>query len=276
VTLGFGRDHRGDRDPDQVILNPAFEGLMGFDGARRWQDAADELLSHASISVADAMDAFGTLAASRGAALSPLPGKDCTVGPLRPELAPSAVLFHLAFMGQAVVKDLDHLKQRSPEGTGLEIALRLGDAAPECQASGRTSEIDKYFTADSDPSQEQAVMKARSAPGLVVEGPPGTGKSQTIVNIVADTIGRGKSLLVICQKQAALDVVRKRLQREMLEERIVMVTDINRDREPVVRAIRDQVQALHMRPAGGAPAWRRQRERSRASRRSRASSTDTR
>jgi primosomal replication protein N'' len=122
-------------------------------------------------------------------------------------------------------------------------------------------EIDKYFTADSDPSQEGVVMEARFAPGLVVEGPPGTGKSQTIVNIVGDSIGRGKSLLVICQKQAALDVVRKRLEREKLGERIVMLTDINRDREPVVRAIRDQVQSLHMRPAGGAPAWRRERER---------------
>ena len=260
VTLGFGRDHRGDRDPDQVILNPAFEGLMGFDGARRWQEAADELLSHASISVAESMDAFGTLAASRGTKLSPLPGKDCRVQPLRPELAPSAVLFHLAFMGQAVVKDLDHLRQRSAEGTGLEMALRLGEAAPKRQASGRAREIDKYFTADSDPSQEQAVMEARSAPGLVVDGPPGTGKSQTILNIVADSIGCGKSLLVICQKQAALDVVRKRLEREKLGERIVMLTDISRDREPVVRAIRDQVQALHLRPAGGAPAWRRERE----------------
>jgi len=103
-------------------------------------------------------------------------------------------------------------------------------------------------------------MQARSGPGLVVEGPPGTGKSQTIVNIVGDSIGRRKSLLVICQKQAALDVVRKRLEREMLGERIVMLTDINRDREPVVRAIREQVQSLHMRPAGGAPEWKRQRE----------------
>ena len=98
------------------------------------------------------------------------------------------MLFHLAFMGQAVVKDLDHLKQRSPEGTGLEIALRLGETPPERQASARTREIDKYFTADSDPSQEEAVMEARSAPGLVVEGPPGTGKSQTIVNIVGELI----------------------------------------------------------------------------------------
>jgi primosomal replication protein N'' len=260
VTLGFGRDHLGDRDPDQVILNPAFEGFMGFDGAKRWREAAEELLSHATIRVADAMDAFGTLAAPRSRALSSLPGKDSTVRPLHPELAPSAVLFHLAFMGQAVVKDLELLSQRSPEGTGLEMALRLRAAVPQRQASAGVKEIDKYFTADSDPSQEHAVMEARSGPGLVVEGPPGTGKSQTIVNIVADSIGRGKSLLVICQKQAALEVVRKRLERENLGERIVILTDINRDREPVVRAVREQVQALHMRPPGGAPAWRRQRE----------------
>lgn len=261
VTLGFGRDKSDDRDPDQVIVNPAFEGLMGFEAAARWQEAADELLTRSSISIGDAMDAFGTLAASRGAALVPLPGKDVEVAPLSPELAPSAVLFHLAFMGQAVVKDLDHLKQRPPEGTGLETALRIGKSPPELRQGDRVRETDRFFTADSDPSQEGAVMEARVAPGLVVEGPPGTGKSQTIVNMVADSIGRGKSLLVICQKQAALDVVRKRLERESLTDRIVMLTDINRDRELVVRAVRDQVQTIHMRPVGGAPAWKRERER---------------
>lgn len=260
ITLGFGRDHGEDRDPDQVVLNPAFEGLMGFEGAARWQEVADEVLTRASISLADTMDAFGTLAASRGSTLAPLPGGEVEVRPLRPELAPSAVLFHLAFMGQAIVKDLDHLKQRSPEGTGLETALRLGEALPERQSAVHAKEADKYFTADSDPSQEQAVMEARLLPGLVVEGPPGTGKSQTIVNMIADSIGRGKSLLVICQKQAALEVVRKRLEREKLGDRIVMVTDINRDREPIVRAVREQVQALHMRPAGGVPAWKRERD----------------
>jgi hypothetical protein len=260
VTLGFGRDHGGDRDPNQVILNPAFEGLMGFEGATRWQEAAEELLTRASISVADAVDAFGTLAAPRGNTLARLPEKDVEVRVLRPELAPSAVLFHLAFMEQAIVKDLDHLKQRSPEGTGLETALRLGEVALERQPVARAKEADKYFTADSDPSREQAVMEARLAPGLVVEGPPGTGKSQTIVNMVADSIGRGKSLLVICQKQAALEVVRKRLERETLAERIVMVTDINRDREPIARAIREQVQALHMRPTGAYQRRKRERE----------------
>ena len=108
------------------------------------------------------MDAFGTLASSRGAALSALPGKDVKVRPLRPELAPSAVLFHLAFMGQAVVKDLDHLRQRSPGGTGLEISLRLGEGAHDRRASARIREIDKYFTADGQ-SLDAQVKRLRAA-----------------------------------------------------------------------------------------------------------------
>ena len=143
----------------------------------------------------------------------------------------------------------------STERHGTGNGAALGEPPPSAQPAARARENSRNI---SPPTairrRKQAVMEARSAPGLVVEGPPGTGKSQTIVNMVADSIGRGKSLLVICQKQAALDVVRKRLEREKLGERIVMLTDINRDREPVVRAVREQVQALHMRPAGGAPA----------------------
>jgi primosomal replication protein N'' len=68
-------------------------------------------------------------------------------------------------------------------------------------------------------------------------------------------------LLVICQKQAAIEVVRKRLEKERLGERFVMITDATRDRETIVGSIRSQVEALHGRTAGGAAAWRRDRER---------------
>jgi predicted ATP-dependent serine protease len=74
-------------------------------------------------------------------------------------------------------------------------------------------------------------MKARAAPGLLVEGPPGTGKSQTIVNVIADSIGRKQSVLVVCQKQAALQVVQKRLEAEGLGDRLFAVTDVNKDRQ---------------------------------------------
>lgn len=45
----------------------------------------------------------------------------------------------------------------------------------------------------------------------VVSGPPGTGKSQTIANILAECAARGKSVLFVAQKRAALDVVLRRL-----------------------------------------------------------------
>ena len=207
------------------------------------------------------MDAFGQLAVPLGSDLTPLPGKDVKVGSHERQIVPAAVLFHLAFMGQEVMKDLELLRRLPPTATALEAALRITDQKSALPLPAPIREIDRYFTADSDPSQEAAVIEARQGPGLVIEGPPGTGKSQTIVNMVADAIGRGKSLLVICQKQAAIEVVRKRLEKERLGDRFVMITDATRDREVIVGSIRSQVETLHNRPAGGSPAWRRDRER---------------
>jgi primosomal replication protein N'' len=261
VTLGYGREKNADTEVEHVIVNPALEGIVGIPEARRWQEAARELLTHATMSVQDVIDGFGQLATPVGSELMPLPGKDVKVGSHERQIVPAAVLFHLAFMGQAVMKDLELLRGLPPTATALEAALRLTEQKADAPVPEQTREIDRFFTADSDPSQEAAVREARQPPGLVIEGPPGTGKSQTIVNMVADAIGRGKSLLVICQKQAAIDVVRKRLEKERLGDRFVIITDAIRDREAIVGSIRSQVEALHNRPVGGAPAWRRDRER---------------
>lgn len=247
-----------DRDREEVRLNPAFETLLGPDAARRWEEAARDMLGRATLSAGDVMDALSGLAKVQTLTLGPLPGKDANVRPGDDQLVCAGALFHLAYVGQAVMEDLRQLKAIPPAGTSLETALRVGEPIMRADPA-RTGELDRFFTAPSDPSQEQAVLEARAGRGLLVEGPPGTGKSQTIVNIVSDTIGRGGSLLVICQKQAALDVVRKRLEAEMLGERIVMITDVNRDRRPVLQAIRDQLDKIWSR-APGAVAWRQQRQ----------------
>ncbi|MGD7705172.1 DUF4011 domain-containing protein [Microlunatus sp. Y2014] len=62
-----------------------------------------------------------------------------------------------------------------------------------------------------DGSQAVAVASARAGRNFVLEGPPGTGKSQTITNIVADQLAQGRSVLFVAEKGAALDVVRQRL-----------------------------------------------------------------
>ena len=62
-----------------------------------------------------------------------------------------------------------------------------------------------------DGSQAQAIAAARSGQSFVLEGPPGTGKSQTITNILADQMAQGRRVLFVAEKGAALDVVRHRL-----------------------------------------------------------------
>nr|WP_256449575.1 AAA domain-containing protein [Paracoccus sp. Z118] len=64
-----------------------------------------------------------------------------------------------------------------------------------------------------DSSQLAAVLAAAQGRDFVLIGPPGTGKSQTITNIIADQLGRGRTVLFVAEKSAALDVVHRRLER---------------------------------------------------------------
>lgn len=63
-----------------------------------------------------------------------------------------------------------------------------------------------------DVSQMEAILTAQKGHSFILHGPPGTGKSQTITNIIADALYRGKRVLFVAAKKAALDVVHKRLE----------------------------------------------------------------
>lgn len=73
------------------------------------------------------------------------------------------------------------------------------------------SPLDVHHVKDADPSQIAASEDVKRGRNLVIEGPPGTGKSQTIVNIVAELMASGKSILFVSEKLAALEVVKDRL-----------------------------------------------------------------
>lgn len=62
-----------------------------------------------------------------------------------------------------------------------------------------------------DSSQFEAVAECAAGTTFVLHGPPGTGKSQTITNMIANAVNEGKRVLFVAEKQAALSVVRKRL-----------------------------------------------------------------
>jgi len=62
-----------------------------------------------------------------------------------------------------------------------------------------------------DGAQSIAIKRALSDQSFVLEGPPGTGKSQTITNLLANALAKGKKVLFVAEKQAALSVVKERL-----------------------------------------------------------------
>ncbi len=63
-----------------------------------------------------------------------------------------------------------------------------------------------------DSSQLAAVVASAKGHDFVLDGPPGTGKSQTIANIIAHNLALGRRVLFVAEKRAALDVVQRRLE----------------------------------------------------------------
>jgi very-short-patch-repair endonuclease len=70
---------------------------------------------------------------------------------------------------------------------------------------------DTYCPLPADSSQLAAVFAAAEGRSFVLEGPPGTGKSQTITNLIAHCLTEGKTILFVSEKMAALNVVHRRL-----------------------------------------------------------------
>jgi hypothetical protein len=77
---------------------------------------------------------------------------------------------------------------------------------------GQLHPADIALPISTDSSQLQAIVSSGQNKSFVLHGPPGTGKSQTITNIIANALYAGKRVLFVASKKAALDVVEKRLE----------------------------------------------------------------
>ncbi|WP_127600249.1 DUF4011 domain-containing protein [Nitratireductor alexandrii] len=94
---------------------------------------------------------------------------------------------------------------------------------------------------DADSSQVSTILDVASGKNIAVEGPPGTGKSQTIVNVIAAALAEGKKVLFVAEKLAALDVVRSRLETVGLGEFILPLQASRSSRKEVVASLRDRL-----------------------------------
>jgi hypothetical protein len=122
----------------------------------------------------------------------------------------------IGFTGYLLWRDLDehwatfldrplvrHLALTPTDSYSGGVPPRLGDIDLD--------EVVASAPVPTDGSQAEAVAAARAGETFVLEGPPGTGKSQTITGILADQMAQGRRVLFVAEKGAALDVVRGRL-----------------------------------------------------------------
>jgi superfamily I DNA and/or RNA helicase len=103
-------------------------------------------------------------------------------------------------------------------------------------------ESETYTIFAQDASQELALKQVKFGQSLVVQGPPGSGKSQLIANLIADFTARGKRVLVVCQKRVALDVVYERLQKVDVAPFIALIHDFKNDRAALYSQLTKQIE----------------------------------
>lgn len=105
---------------------------------------------------------------------------------------------------------------------------------------------------DADSSQLSAVIDILNGKSIVIEGPPGTGKSQTITNIIAAALEDDRSVLFIAEKKAALDVVKKRLDDAGLGDFCLELHSNKTRKTDVLKSLNERLQRRRLPPRAGA------------------------
>ncbi|UXP33213.1 AAA domain-containing protein [Reichenbachiella agarivorans] len=168
------------------------------------------------------------------------------------KLFPEAVLGIFPQAGSYLVPDymtlIEEDKYASMEDFFLERNLDENDNEKDSSSYyrflKRVKEDQTFTPFKMDAYQENAIKAIKKGNSAVVQGPPGTGKSQMICNLVADYIARGKNVLVVSQKRAALDVVFGRLKEKQLNDFIGLLHDFKNDRKPIYEQLEGQVNRL--------------------------------
>lgn len=135
-------------------------------------------------------------------------------------------------LSNSIYSDYSVLEKKNLTNDALFELLRIGKPSGRpwwqifCEPKKKKQNV--YNVKMLDYAQSEVVRKVEENGNMVIYGPPGTGKSQTIVNIISDAMAKHKTVLVVSQKKAALDVVYNRL--GTLAESAMYITDESKEK----------------------------------------------
>lgn len=136
-----------------------------------------------------------------------------------------------------------------------QVILRSGSSLRALPDEIRAAELDEEFppegtaqVVNADSSQLRAILAVSRNHDLVLEGPPGTGKSQTITNLIAQALSENKSVLFVAEKMAALEVVHSRLVEAGLGEFCLELHSTKANKRAVMQELAAALDASLQRP----------------------------
>jgi len=237
-----------DGEKHDYVLKPKAEGLR-LNPALRKKLAAERditLPADTALSLADIDAAFETI-------------YETLRGFERWTIQPDVVLGIFDFTKFSLYTDLE--RNRSAIKSNPIIQALNGNLGPIQDAEGDITTpaasalddvvdpIDTYQVLDADSSQQEAIEAAKRGKSFVLQGPPGTGKSQTIANVIAEKLAAGERVLFVSEKQAALNVVKNRLDDVGLGRFCLEVHGEKATNTDVLKSLETELNASQIKPA---------------------------
>lgn len=131
----------------------------------------------------------------------------------------------------SVIEDLETYMSQKPVGLGVSQV-----------SNNQAEEAFRLVSSRLDPSQSNVLKTLSQGKGMVVHGPPGTGKSTVITNVIADQLLSHNRVLMVCQKTTALRVIQEKLAKIGLGDHVVLIQNVQSDRQRVVRQARQMLE----------------------------------
>lgn len=203
--------------------------------ANTWQE-----INHVTSLVCDALGLAKPAELGPATAVVPTPRAE---EQRQARVLPSAVLGLFPVSNQGLLRDLEALVEGPVPDGPIQSFLRADRSLGEGNVVARDIRRERLIS-NADPCQGRAVRLAGTTRGLVIHGPPGTGKSQTIANIIGDHLARGERVLFVCDKRTALDVVEYRLSHLGFGGLCAVVHDVKREQRDLYKSVREQLESL--------------------------------
>jgi very-short-patch-repair endonuclease len=146
------------------------------------------------------------------------------------EVSSRFVIGNFSYAKLPMVRDLEGALEAMAEHDLIAALAGDPDAQEALRQSGTSEQIpdpdhtppaDEFLVLDADSSQNYAINAVLAGQSLIIKGPPGTGKSQTITNLISTLMARGKRVLFVAEKRAAIDAVLRRIEDVGLEDLVL-------------------------------------------------------